>query len=130
MGAQSHDRERLSGNWTLPGQPDAPVTFVRANARSAREIGPRPQTPRGPFPYLVEEISFANPGAPGVTLAGTLTLPQGKGPFPAAVLISGSGPHDRDATLFGHRPFAVMTSATGRRRARRPLIRWSFWPAS
>lgn len=108
MGAQSHDRERLSGNWTLPGQPDAPVTFVRANARSARESGPRPQTPRGPFPYLVEEISFANPGAPGVTLAGTLTLPQGKGPFPAAVLISGSGPHDRDATLFGHRPFAVM----------------------
>ena len=43
-----------------------------------------------------------------MTLAGTLTLPPGPGPFPAAILITGSGPEDRDETLFGHKPFAVL----------------------
>ena len=46
--------------------------------------------------------------APGVKLAGTLTLPPGKGPFPAAVMITGSGAQDRDEAILGHRPFAVI----------------------
>ena len=54
-------------------------------------------------------------GAGGVTLAGTLTLPDpgefGPGPYAAAVLVSGSGPQDRDEALFGHRPFAVLADA-------------------
>lgn len=54
----------------------------------------RSQTPKPPFPYLVEDVSFES--APGVRLAGTLTTPQGNGPYPAAVLVAGSGPHDRD----------------------------------
>ena len=51
-------------------------------------------------------------------LAGTLTLPDeaahGPGPYPAAVLVSGSGPQDRDETLFGHKPFAVLADALTR----------------
>jgi hypothetical protein len=47
-------------------------------------------------PYTVEEISFSNGD---ITLAGTLTTPEGDGPFPAVVLISGSGPQDRDESL-------------------------------
>lgn len=54
----------------------------------------RSQTPKPPFPYRVEEVSFES--APGVRLAGTLTTPQGNGPHPAVVLVAGSGPHDRD----------------------------------
>jgi pimeloyl-ACP methyl ester carboxylesterase len=46
--------------------------------------------------------------APGVKLAGTLSLPQGKGPFPAVVMITGSGAQDRDETILGHKPFAVI----------------------
>src|SRR6185369_7709526 len=46
--------------------------------------------------------------APGVKLAGTLTLPQGRGPFPAVVMITGSGAQDRDETILGHKPFAVI----------------------
>jgi hypothetical protein len=61
-----------------------------------------------PYPYDTVAVSIANPAAPGVTLAGTLTLPRGKGPFPAAVLITGSGGQDRDESLFGHRPFRVL----------------------
>ncbi|MDX1334036.1 MAG: alpha/beta hydrolase, partial [Robiginitalea sp.] len=55
----------------------------------------RPQEPKPPYPYQVEEITFENPGA-GITLAGTLTLPKGQGPFPSVVLITGSGPQNRD----------------------------------
>lgn len=74
----------------------------------AREVvvGPvRPQEPAPPFPYLVEEAAYKN-GEVG--LAGTLTVPEGKGPFPAALLITGSGPQDRDEALMGHRPFLVL----------------------
>jgi dipeptidyl aminopeptidase/acylaminoacyl peptidase len=44
-------------------------------------------------------------------LAGTLTRPPGPGPFPAVVLISGSGAQDRDAAVDGYRPFRVLADA-------------------
>ena len=73
----------------------------------------RPQTPEGPFPYETEEVSVEV--EPGVTLEGTFARPEGEGPFPAVVLLSGSGPQDRDATLAGgHRPFAVIADALAR----------------
>jgi fermentation-respiration switch protein FrsA (DUF1100 family) len=67
----------------------------------------RPQTPEPPFPYRQVDVTYAN-AADGVTLAGTLTLPDGGGPFPAALLITGSGPQDRDESVFQHRPFLVI----------------------
>src|SRR6266566_4163445 len=67
----------------------------------------RPQNPVRPYPYREEQVTFANPKAQ-VSLAGTLTLPPGPGPFPAAVLIAGSGPQDRDEAVAGHRPFFVL----------------------
>jgi pimeloyl-ACP methyl ester carboxylesterase len=73
----------------------------------------RPQTPKPPFPYRAEEVSFVS--APGVRLSGTLTLPAGKGPFPAAVLITGSGAQDRDESIMGHKPFMVLADALTRR---------------
>jgi pimeloyl-ACP methyl ester carboxylesterase len=75
----------------------------------------RPQMPAGPFPYTSEEVRVPNPEAEGVTLAGTLTIPEGAGPFPAAVLVSGSGPQDRDETLLGHKPFLVLADHLSRR---------------
>jgi pimeloyl-ACP methyl ester carboxylesterase len=67
----------------------------------------RPQTPSKPYPYREEEVVFPNAGAK-VSLAGTLTIPTGAGPFPIAVLLTGSGPHDRDETLLGHHPFLIL----------------------
>lgn len=67
----------------------------------------RPQEPRAPFPYREEEVSFEN-SAQGFLLAGTLTLPKGEGPFPAAILISGSGSQNRDEEIFGHKPFKLI----------------------
>ncbi|MDO4263309.1 MAG: alpha/beta hydrolase, partial [Deinococcus sp.] len=69
-------------------------------------LPPRPQEPRAPLPYRTQEVTIW--GADATALRGTLTLPPGPGPFPAALLISGSGPQDRDSTLHGHRPFLVL----------------------
>lgn len=67
----------------------------------------RPQTPEGPFPYASEEVSIAVPGQQ-VRLAGTLTLPRGEGRCPAVLLVTGSGPQNRDEEIFGHKPFLVL----------------------
>ena len=68
----------------------------------------RPQEPKPPFPYNSEEVKFKNT-LDNVTLAGTLTIPQGKGKFPVVVLISGSGPQNRDEEIMGHKPFLVIS---------------------
>jgi len=67
----------------------------------------RPQEPKNPYPYIEEEVIYENENA-GIKLAGTLTLPRSEGPFPAIILITGSGPQDRNETVFGHRPFLVL----------------------
>jgi fermentation-respiration switch protein FrsA (DUF1100 family) len=74
----------------------------------------RPHDPKKPFPYAAEEVVYENKAA-GVKLAATLTLPKGAGPFPAVVLITGSGPQDRDETVAGHRPFLVLADYLTRR---------------
>jgi hypothetical protein len=71
----------------------------------------RPQEPAAPYPYRAEDVTLPSGD---LTLAGTLTLPTGPGPFPAVVLISGSGPQDRDETISGHRPFLVVADALTR----------------
>lgn len=68
---------------------------------------PRPQEPKAPFPYLSEEVSYPS-RAEKVQMAATLTLPKGKGPFAAVILISGSGPQDRDESLAEHKPFWIL----------------------
>ncbi len=67
----------------------------------------RPQDPEEPFPYLAEDVTYANPIG-GHTLAGTFTRPASDGRFPAVILISGSGQQDRDGAALGHRPFLVL----------------------
>lgn len=96
--------DTMSGTFTQGGQP-FPMDITRGDGLPAPLD--RPQEPLPPFPYQVEEVTFPNP-APAIELAGTLTLPDGSGPFPAAILVSGSGPQDRDETLMGHKPFKVI----------------------
>lgn len=67
----------------------------------------RPQEPQPPFPYKTEEVTFGNQEA-GITLAGTLSLPENGSKYPAVVLITGSGAQNRDEELMGHKPFLVI----------------------
>ena len=90
-----------------------PFKLVRAEAGEAALQ--RPQTPKPPFPYTAVEVRIPNPAADGVVLAGTLLIPEGAGPFPVAILVSGSGPQDRDESLLGHKPFLVLADSLARR---------------
>lgn len=67
----------------------------------------RPQEPKPKFSYKIEEVTFKNK-IDKVELSGTLTLPKGRGPFPAVVLVSGSGPQDRNSEILGHKSFWVI----------------------
>lgn len=73
-----------------------------------KEVINRPQEPIKPFPYYSEDITFKNSKA-DISLSGTLTLPEKEGKFPVVILISGSGPQNRDEELFGHKPFLVIS---------------------
>lgn len=73
-----------------------------------KEVIVRPQEPKKPYPYYSEEVTFQNTKA-GITLAGTLTLPEKDGKFPVVVMITGSGPQNRDEELLGHKPFLVIS---------------------
>jgi uncharacterized protein len=96
-------RNTISGTWRQNGDPTA-LLFKRSD--QILELR-RPQTPKKPYPYNEEDFAFPNAQA-GVSLAATLTIPRGRGPFPAAILLAGSGPLDRDEADSGHRPFLVL----------------------
>ncbi|HKM66661.1 MAG TPA: alpha/beta hydrolase [Candidatus Acidoferrum sp.] len=110
-GTLNTTKNAMTGSWSQTGADNLPLEFKRSD--QTLELR-RPQTPTRPFPYSEEEVTFTST-AGGVTLAGTLTLPKGNGPFPAALLIAGSGPQDRDATIANHRPFLLIADALTRR---------------
>ncbi len=68
----------------------------------------KPQEPQEPFPYLTEDVVFENTQQ-NIRLAGTLSFPKGREKHPAVILISGSGPQDRNQELFNHKPFLVIS---------------------
>lgn len=103
-GELAESRTAIEGEWQQGGM-TLPLRLEQVEEVARKR---RPQEPRPPYPYREEEVEIEVPGA-GVTLAGTLTLPSGDGPHPAVALVSGSGPQDRDETLYGHRPFLVLS---------------------
>jgi fermentation-respiration switch protein FrsA (DUF1100 family) len=96
------DGNMIDGKW-IQGD-STPLVMKRVD--KIPELN-RPQTPKKPYPYKEEDVVYKNSSA-GVTIAGTLTIPQGKGPFPAVLLIAGSGALDRDEPVLGHKPFLVL----------------------
>ncbi|MFC4374937.1 alpha/beta hydrolase family protein [Nocardia halotolerans] len=94
------ENDRLTGDWAQSGE-TVPLTLQRG----AIEGPARPQDPEPPFPYRSEDVTYRSGD---ITIAGTLTEPEGTGPFPAIVMITGSGPQDRDEEIMGHRPFRLL----------------------
>lgn len=111
VGSFSQDGASLEGVWKQSGM-DIPLNLKRTLPELA---GPnRPQEPKPPYPYQEVQVRYPNEKA-GIELAGTLTLPAGEGPFPVVLLISGSGPQDRNEALVGHKPFLVLADYLTRR---------------
>ena len=100
-GTLSADGQSIEGTYTQRGI-SLPFTLQRADKRAANA---RPQDPKKPYPYVEEEVSYKS-GA--IAFAGTFTKPSGDGPFPAVLLITGSGAQDRNETILGHRWFLVL----------------------
>lgn len=91
-----------------------PCTMETVDEAAFADAGPkRPQTPKPPFPYQTEDVEWD--AGQGVHLAGTITRPEGEGPHPAIVFVSGSGQQDRDESIMGHRPFAVIADRLARK---------------
>jgi pimeloyl-ACP methyl ester carboxylesterase len=109
-GKLNKDGSEIEGTWSQGGG-SLPLTLKRTD--KAPELR-RPQEPKPPYPYGAEEVSYPNPKA-GNTLAGTLTLPKGAGLFPVVLMITGSGPQNRDEELLGHKPFWIIADYLTRR---------------
>lgn len=105
-GEISADYSSIVGTWSQRGN-RIPLTLKPVKDKAELELR-RPQNPVRPYPYREEEVSYDNK-LQGDRLVGTLTVPPGKGPFPAVLLITGSGPQDRDESLMGHKPFLVLS---------------------
>lgn len=103
-GKLREDGLSIDGEWKQGGQ-SLPITFMRVD--KAPELN-RPQEPVKPYPYREEQVIYRNEQA-GIRIAGTLTMPCIEAPFPAVLLISGSGGQDRDSTELGHKPFLVLS---------------------
>jgi len=102
-GMLNGDGSTINGKWSQGG---VSLDLVLERVEEAPKMN-RPQEPSKPYPYVEEDVTYENAQA-GITLAGTLTMPRTSGPFPAVLLITGSGAQDRDETVFGHKPFLIL----------------------
>ena len=99
------DKENVFvGTFKQAGQ-SYPLNLTKEKVEKEKVI--RPQEPTKPYPYYSEDVKFENK-KDKIVLAGTLTLPEKDGSFPSVILISGSGPQNRDEELLGHKPFLVL----------------------
>ncbi|HCG64309.1 MAG: alpha/beta hydrolase [Spirochaetae bacterium HGW-Spirochaetae-4] len=107
-GTYNPETQQIAGTFVQMGQ-SLPLVLDLGEVKE----NTRPQDPVKPYPYISEDMFF--PQAPeGFRLAGTITRPEGDGPFPAVVLVTGSGAQNRDEELLGHRPFLVLADALTR----------------
>ena len=97
------ENDTITGTFSQGG-----ISFPLVLRRSGKPLLQRPQTPQEPLPYISEEVIIPNSDK-SFSLSATLTLPDSPGVFPAVILIAGSGPNDRDETLYGHKPFLVIS---------------------
>jgi hypothetical protein len=97
--------DEVTGTFKQGGQ-EFPMNLSRKAIE--KEIIKRPQEPIKPYPYYSEDVVFENTKA-NISLAGTLTLPKKDGIFPVVILITGSGPQNRDEELLGHKPFLIIS---------------------
>lgn len=103
-GTANAERTAIEGTF-IQGAP-LPLNFKRAGTVDLAAPR-RPQNPMKPYPYREEDLIYESPAA-GIKIGATLTMPNGRGPFPVVVLITGSGQQDRDESVLGHKPFLVL----------------------
>ena len=114
IGKLDGTKKNLSGIW-YQGQGSLPLNMKKVSGVVTIQEQKRPQTPKPPFPYLSEDVEYDNLDKT-IHFGGTFTVPlpkagvdlQKAGVYPTVLMITGSGKQDRDETIFGHKPFAVI----------------------
>ena len=101
-GKYDETKKEIIGQWTQGMSTSLNLKRVSKKSRIHRN-----QVIKPPFTYTQENIKFPNEEA-NIELGATLTIPEGDGPFPLAVLVSGSGPQDRNSEILDHKPFLVI----------------------
>lgn len=101
-------RGNLEGDSIIGTFSQGGIPFPLTLKRATEPLIQRPQTPVEPLPYISKEVIITDDST-DISLSATLTLPDSTGVFPAVVLIAGSGPNDRDETIFGHKPFFILS---------------------
>lgn len=84
------------------------LNLEKGEYKGEKKVINRPQEPKEPFGYKVEEVKFKSK-KDGFYLSGILTSPRDKEDYPVVILVSGSGAHDRNEELFGHKPFLLLS---------------------
>lgn len=108
-GLLNKDKKQITGLW-FQGAGSLPLTINKTSETVAEQK--RPQTPKPPFGYHADDVEYFNNGK-SIKYGVTLTYPN-ENPakpnqtYPAVILITGSGQQDRDETIFGRKPFAVI----------------------
>jgi uncharacterized protein len=101
------DDTHISGIWEQRGRSIA-INLVKGELETKINNAPnRPQTPVPPYPYKSIDTVYFNKDK-SQQFGATLTMPNGAGPFPTILLITGSGLQNRDEEIMGHKPFAVL----------------------
>lgn len=109
IGAHYAGKLNTSNN-TIEGvftQASRSFTLVLTSGNYEEKKSKRPQEPSEPYPYVVKKLTAKNEQH-DVVLSGTLTIPDTLKKYPVVILISGSGPQDRDESLLGHKPFWII----------------------
>jgi pimeloyl-ACP methyl ester carboxylesterase len=101
---------KITGTFTQ-GPLNLPFSLGRGHAATLPASTTQPREVPAAKPYTEQEVSYSN--GP-IHLAATLTIPSGTGPFPAVVLITGSGPQNRDEEILGHKPFQIIADHLAR----------------
>jgi Dienelactone hydrolase and related enzymes len=98
---------RLKSDSILTGTFTQKIKFPLQLKKGEEIENKKPQTPQAPFPYKSEDVIYKNADK-SIQFGATITMPNGKGPFPAAILVTGSGAQNRDEEIMGHKIFAVL----------------------
>ncbi|MDF1699276.1 MAG: alpha/beta fold hydrolase [Saprospiraceae bacterium] len=102
QGVYNSVTKEIRGEWTQGLSTSLNLKRIKKKSTIVRS-----QVVEPPFSYTYENLKFHNEEA-NIDLAATLTIPEGEGPFPLAVLVSGSGPQDRNSEILDHKPFLVI----------------------
>ncbi|MBX3357104.1 MAG: alpha/beta hydrolase [Phycisphaeraceae bacterium] len=106
--------ETAEGSFVVGEATALRLAMKRVSPEAALLLVPRrPQQPRPPYPFRAEDVAF-DQGDVSSSIAGTLTLPDGPGPFPALILLSDEGAQGRNFDTELHQPFTVLAASLAR----------------